>query len=228
MMYSRALALELVTLAEGAYSIETDGDCTLPVGYTPAVPITIEQEHEPFLLASDQIKIWGYKTTVGITGSPVIVFRGTQTGGEWGEDGLALPMESHCGYRVHKGFFQVYTAIRESLAKVLDGELTALFVGHSLGAALATLAWLEFGGDLFTFASPRVTDPVGAKAMWDGQTVRVINTNDIVPNVPPDAQPLWPFRHGGTEIRITGPGELWDKKNAHCLETYRAGIVKAA
>ena len=79
-----------------------------------------------------------------------------------------------------------------------------VITGHSLGAAIATLCWADLGGDLMTFASPRVGDPAFGTALWNGQTVRVINASDIVPDVPTDP----PFRHGGTEVKVQGPGGL--------------------
>jgi len=97
-----------------------------------------------------------------------------------------------------------------------------VITGHSLGAALATLCWADLGGDLMTFASPRVGDPPFATALWNGQTVRIINAPDIVPDVPTDP----PFRHGGSVEKVEGPGSILDRALAHALTSYSTGLEK--
>jgi hypothetical protein len=93
-----------------------------------------------------------------------------------------------------------------------------VWIGHSLGAAIATLGWLDFGGEHFTFCAPRVGDVTLGNLMWSRGAVRVINDGDIVPGLPPDP----PFRQGGIEIRVHGP--TTDRHVAHALESVRKGI----
>jgi hypothetical protein len=74
----------------------------------------------------------------------------------------------------------------------IDSQL--FFAGHSLGGALATLsarhveAMDYFRADqplsLYTFASPRVGDPVFAQSFQRTETFRVANSEDLVPNIP--------------------------------------------
>ncbi|MFP5230001.1 MAG: lipase family protein [Acidobacteriota bacterium] len=221
MIYSRDFALELLSLNEAGYALALAGSCDLPAGYAPAEPILMEVSKRPAILRFDVMQVWGYLTFRKLTGQVIVDLRGTQDLAEWAEDAIALPMVDHFGHSVHRGFHEVYSAIQANLRTILEGRTgNVLFTGHSLGAALATLAWMEFGGELFTFAGPRVTDPAGAQALWNGQTIRVINAPDIVPDVPTDP----PFRHGGYEVRVDGPGSYFDRKLAHSVASYRIGI----
>jgi hypothetical protein len=160
-----------------------------------------------------------------------VVFRGTQfTSGfdflqEWAEDALSLPLERFGAGHVHLGFYGAYQALRQPLMDAIAavGAPDAngkVITGHSLGASLATLCWADLGGDLMTFASPRVGDPAFGTALLNGQTVRVINAPDIVPDVPIDP----PFRHGGLEQKVHGPGSLVDRPLAHALTSYVTGL----
>lgn len=223
MIFSKSLALDLCHLNEQAYVLATTGHCQLPAGFTDPVAIRMPSDGRPFFLQGDPLDIWGYITTRN--GILHIVFRGTQfTSGldfaqEWAEDALSLPLQPFPKGHVHLGFYGAWQALRGPLLAILDMTKPRVVTGHSLGAAIATLCWADLGGDLMTFASPRVGDPDFGTALWDGQTVRIINAPDIVPNVPTDP----PFRHGGQEIKVQGPGDL-DKVVAHSLYSYEQGI----
>ena len=137
---------------------------------------------------------------------------------------MSLPLEPMGAGHVHLGFYGAWEALRQAVLAAIAAAGAAakngkVITGHSLGAAIATLCWADLGGDLMTFASPRVGDPAFGTALWNGQTVRVINASDIVPDVPTDP----PFRHGGTEVKVQGPGGL-DKLAAHALTSYEAGL----
>jgi Lipase (class 3) len=219
--FSKATALELCALNEAAYTLATTGHVNLPDGFSPPVAIRMAAGDRPFFLRGDPLDIWGYATSNA--GKLYIVFRGTQfTSGldfaqEWAEDALSLPLQPMGAGKVHLGFYGAYQALRQA---VLDMGKPAVITGHSLGAALATLCWADLGGDLMTFASPRVGDPPFATALWNGQTVRVVNAPDIVPDVPTDP----PFRHGGFVQTVAGPGSMLDRVVAHSLTSYATGL----
>ncbi|MDP9053179.1 MAG: lipase family protein [Acidobacteriota bacterium] len=224
MVFSKAKALQLCALNEAAYDLATTGHCKLPNGFSSPAPIRMPPGDRPFFLRGDPLDIWGYVSTHG--GTAYVVFRGTQFtsglgfGQEWCEDALSLPLEPLGAGRVHLGFYGAWRALREVVIS-LTGTGPRVVTGHSLGAAIATLCWADLGGDLMTFASPRVGDPAFATALWKGQTVRMINAPDIVPNVPTDP----PFRHGGFEQKVYGPGSLLDRKLAHALQSYSIGLT---
>jgi len=223
MIFDKATALQLCALNQAAYKLATTGHCTLPEGFAEPQAIRMPPGDRPFFLRGDPLDIWGYVSSFG--GKTYVVFRGTQfTSGfdfaqEWCEDAASLPLKSLGPGKVHLGFYGAWEALRAATV-ALAGTGQRIVTGHSLGAAIATLCWADIGGDLMTFASPRVGDPDFGTALWNGQTVRIINAPDIVPDVPTDP----PFRHGGTPQKVNGPGSALDRGKAHDLASYAAGL----
>jgi triacylglycerol lipase len=129
-----------------------------------------------------------------------LIFRGTQTIEEWvGDLNIRLRPYPVQGYgQVHEGFLRTYNSIRKEIMQSLSvkGHTNRLLVaGHSLGAAMATLALPDIEASLnikvtsvFTFGSPRVGDDAFARAYntaFGRRSFRIVNTSDIVTSVPP-------------------------------------------
>jgi triacylglycerol lipase len=149
----------------------------------------------------------------------IVAFRGTQPD-QWSDvldDALFRqePWEHGPGH-VHRGFKaaleRVWPAMNPKLEE-LGASRTVWFSGHSLGAALATLAAARFPNTsgVVTLGSPRVGD-VTFVAEFDrrfsGRSLRYVNDSDIVTHVPP---PIFlPFRydHVGALRQITRDGEV--------------------
>lgn len=129
----------------------------------------------------------------------IIAFRGSSTSVDWIHDFIAqqveFPFVKNIG-ATHKGFTEMYSLLRASLFELiaeLDHEKPLYITGHSLGGALATLAAIDImcnssmtNVSVYTFASPRVGDPIFAKhynyivpVHW-----RFQNKHDIVPHLP--------------------------------------------
>ena len=167
------------------------------------------------------------KTVVGVNKTNLyICFRGTRGAQEWEKDGTVPLIQ--CSFladeniKVHEGFQDVYTVnndVDESLGSLQTQVFSYLsqdtlpsysniwVTGHSLGAALATLAVADIvtntnylGAIMYNFASPLVGNQdfvdffkskLGTGKCNDGNTNsnecswRVVNTNDVVPTVPP-------------------------------------------
>lgn len=111
-----------------------------------------------------------------------------------GDDGLAAHLES----------------LRRS-----QSDLSFWFTGHSLGAAIATLAADRFGDirGLYTFGSPRVGDE-GFVAQYGVNAYRFVNHNDLIPQLPPVTGLSLPFvddfQHVGDFKYITEDAHIID------------------
>ena len=112
--------------------------------------------------------------------------------------------------QVHRGFRDELDKVWPDIQVQLTASLSTLplyITGHSLGAAMATIAASRISNKveaLVTFGSPRV----GTKAFTENSKVvhfRVQNNNDDVPKVPPL---LFGFRHHGTNVYLTYNGKI--------------------
>jgi triacylglycerol lipase len=140
-------------------------------------------------------------------GSPspfgVLAFRGTTgTWENWWSNFSVWTTPSPSGGRVHSGFLQKFDSIWPEIASVLDSWTAPLFfTGHSLGAALATLATARRRpAALYTFGSPRVGDADFAKTLQGIPIYRLYNPGDIFTFLPPANGPFR-FRHVGEPIQ---------------------------
>ena len=131
----------------------------------------------------------------------IVVFRGTQSG-QWKDiltDAEAVLVPWPIG-SVHAGFKNALDAIWPRLNARLDAlsaGRTVWFCGHSLGAALATLAADRYPATrgVATVGSPRVGNPAFAdrfSAKLSDKTLRYVNDHDVVTHLPP---PLLGYQH---------------------------------
>jgi triacylglycerol lipase len=121
------------------------------------------------------------------------------------------------GLRVHKGFQSAYDSVKDEIEKglaTLDPKLPIYITGHSLGAALATVATKNLDvaskfkdriAACYTFGSPRVGNTKYDRA-FKAPIYRMVNTTDIVTVIPLLAMG---YVHIG-DIRYLGrnPGEF--------------------
>jgi triacylglycerol lipase len=146
--------------------------------------------------------------------SAIVAFRGTQPNERadvWSDIDF-LPTRWEKGGNVHEGFAAALDAVWDAIAARLRalGGRTVWFTGHSLGAAVATLAADRFGAPhgVYTLGSPRVGDPDFAaefNARHAGRSFRYVNNHDVVTHVPPSR---WRFSHVDSEQHFDGDGRL--------------------
>lgn len=142
----------------------------------------------------------------------VVAFRGSESSrrqddpdfrhvlADWMADFRVKLVSSGQGGRVHRGFKaaldEVWQFNRDGSPGGVERHLTELarerpgrtvwFTGHSLGAALATLAADRYGAvrGLYTYGSPRVGDD-DFVSDFHVNNYRFVNHRDVVTNVPP-------------------------------------------
>jgi triacylglycerol lipase len=170
-----------------------------------------------------------------------LVFRGTVTANEWVRD-LNLRLAA-CPYlasgKVHEGFLQTYQFFRpcilDTLAR-LNPRKRLFIAGHSLGAALATLALPDLASatgfkapSVYTYASPRVGDKTFAatyNGLFGSRSFRIANTSDMAVSLPLPVPFLGFiggfFTHVETPVVFTVQEE--DPEKNHIIETYLAAL----
>lgn len=155
-----------------------------------------------------------------------VVIRGTSTSHEWSNNFRFIPR--HFSVRdkakefsfggVHDGFADIYDSLNKELIEKLNYTLTrpgnfidrVIFTGHSLGAAVATLAYavflyrfsqMAFRTMGIMFGSPRVGNPSFGRTFYGiglpEAFVRYEMLHDPVVETPPVQIALWQFRHVG-------------------------------
>jgi triacylglycerol lipase len=161
-----------------------------------------------------------------------VVFRGTVTISEWISDASLSQVDYTYvanGGKTETGFTKIYASIRAAIVQKVaslagTGAYSTLYVtGHSLGAALATLAAPALAAQttlprpiVYTFAGPRAGNPLFASRYDEAVATswRVFNTNDEVPRLPnvvttvigppPEHRPeLFFYEHVDAEYPIT-------------------------
>jgi len=118
--------------------------------------------------------------------------------------------------RVHRGFNEALNHVWPEVEHVvaLHSDKLLYVTGHSLGAALATLAIARFDyGTLYSFGSPRVGSKSFANEFnyrFSGNSCerkrayRFVNNNDVVTRLP-----IRGYQHVGSLRHFTQSGKMW-------------------
>ena len=198
--YSRANARWLAELSRLVYRQDAEETDTPP---QPTQTQLLEKAgctRRRFFLSRKthtQAMLLEFDTTVPFA---VLVFRGTEQDIKDFVTDLTVGRLRHSDGKIdtHAGFTRALDSVWEGVAEVL-GRLRrpVFYTGHSLGAALATLAAARIAPTaLYTFGSPRVGDDefVATLRHMDGSIHRVVHGQDIVTTLPPEELG---FRHAG-------------------------------
>ena len=116
------------------------------------------------------------------------------------------------GGKVHRGFKNSLDEVWDDLIILIEKMrrkgVKIWFGGHSLGAALATLAADRYSNTagVYTIGSPRVGDS-DFRDRYHVQNYRIVNNSDIVTKVPPAGF----YRHVGEIRYIDGHGSVHDR-----------------
>lgn len=149
----------------------------------------------------------------------VVAFRGTEPGKlkDWMSD-LDTQFCEGCFGLVHNGFnlalSHVWAELNACIAAFQDQGQSLWVTGHSLGAALATLAAAGWRAQdkpvhgLYQFGAPRVGDRVFERTFnqdFGARNFRFVNNADLVTRVPLRAMG---YSHVGTLLYFTDKGKL--------------------
>eukprot|EP00698_Gefionella_okellyi_P002877 TRINITY_DN12741_c0_g1_i1.p1 TRINITY_DN12741_c0_g1~~TRINITY_DN12741_c0_g1_i1.p1 ORF type:complete len:277 (-),score=21.56 TRINITY_DN12741_c0_g1_i1:91-921(-) len=209
--FDRDFAYEVVPLAFAAYCNQADLESWTCIWCQDESKL-----HFVAYIDDEGTNTAGY---VGIVNDTIVLsFRGTKFDSldNWITDlktAHTTPYPSVPGAAVHIGFFEAYTAVQSQVYSQLNVARKqcshcrmALVTGHSLGAAIATLAVADANSPLrdldievYTFGSPRVGNQVFATYYngLDIPTWRMVHANDMIPHLPPTL--IW-FWHVAMEV----------------------------
>ncbi len=168
----------------------------------------------------------------------IIIFRGTQRTTEWIGDILLFQKnyEGFANSKIHSGFARIYKNLAQQtreIANHLNPSLPCYISGHSLGAALATLAAADLALlvpklkeqiRLYTYAGPRVGNPSFAQmhSQLVPNSYRIFNLADSIPLSPPTIFRNDVYSHVGEAWSfLTQYGDVLPN---HAVDTYRAAI----
>ncbi len=204
--YSRSNALWLAELSRLMYRHDTEENIPPPQPTRTSFLANAGFRQRQFFLSRETDTQAMLAEFAGTSPFAVLVFRGTEqvlkdfiTDLEIGQLALAGNKKD-----VHEGFREALDSVWSEIASAL-ARLTCpvFYTGHSLGAALATLAATRLAPKaVYTFGSPRVGNQAFADSLVNAPLYRVVDDEDVVTTVPPESLG---FRHAGTEYRLIAP-----------------------
>ncbi len=118
------------------------------------------------------------------------------------------------GLYLHAGFEAMALALHRDLLPRLEPAGELVLFGHSLGAAEAVILGMLLERDgyrvrrVYATGQPKVTDRAGAAKYRELPVIRVVNSNDPVPLLPPSSmdEPGSSYAHlGGEYVLLDGP-----------------------
>ena len=160
----------------------------------------------------------GFGAFRSVDGLAVIAFRGTEPDklADLGTDANIVPIAAPgIPGNVHAGFFRAFDALRPQVDEWLHAlgarVKTRVVCGHSLGAAMATIAAHVLRPDLLvTLGCPRTGDAQFVNAL-PCRFLRVVDCADLVPELPPA---LFGYTHPAPCLYIDRDGRQYDTPSA--------------
>ena len=172
--------------------------------------------------------------------SVLLAFRGTeQSPMDVATDLESLPVPWTAGGKVHAGFARALGKVWPQIEPWLQGHPgRSLYTGHSLGAALATLAAsLRRPARLIAFGSPLVGDGAFRETLAGAAIDRYVDCCDLVCRIPPEelgfrhvAFPTYIDRAGNVRTGVSAAEVIGDQIDARAeywaQYAWKAGNVK--
>jgi len=148
-----------------------------------------------------------------------LIWSGTVTLGMWKQDFKAFPMsisQDQPEVRVHEGFLEIYKSVKEKIKHLYDtkykgilGSEAFVISGHSLGGGVSPISAYDLVSSgtvadptsVITFGSPRSgnNDFAMEYKKLSLKSLRIFNTEDIVPMLPFPSVPVGFLFNGTSE-----------------------------
>lgn len=190
-----------------------------------------------YIPEGERFQVQGYVAQIPSKSSSIdqdikcmISFRGSLNVANWYADFLTMlrpwPLNELSGSewcrgcKAHYGFTEAYDELRASVHEAIEelGCTRMVLTGHSLGAAIATIASFDLRAAMgyqvdatWTYGKPRIgntefvtnfvqaaTEQGVSPPMW-----RIVHYHDPVPRAPPHLPGLHPVAHGALEVYYT-------------------------
>jgi len=211
-VYEQNLAIALVDVCFAVSAANCSGvNIPNPPGFTQQLRITGAEPTDGETLMFAYI-FWNDTQAI-------IAFTGTEFMSEWRSDfqfEQVAPTQINNyqpGMLVHKGFNDIYLSIRSKLISWWNSQTTiqTLFItGHSLGGALSTICAYDFAAlpttlVHYSYAAPRSGNSTFATAFNNKvpATIRINNTEDIIPQLPPAVYKGYNYEQTGGNAPFT-------------------------
>lgn len=132
---------------------------------------------------------------------------------------------------VHKRFYKAFTVVQHDMTSYIsllptNSATKIICTGHSLGAAIATVAAKELEADeLYTFGSPRVGNKTYVEYLHNSNVTpyRYVNNNDIITALP---FAFMGYHHFGDAIYFNHYGQIREQSAWQLLKDRVRGSIK--
>ncbi len=220
----------LCNLSQLAYFSEADGKPVLQ-----AMGLTLEafiddrkkqdsrgkliKDTQAYLVSTDDVVILSFRGTEPDSFKDVLA------------DAYLHPTDFPRGGKVHSGFYgalsgECWQEILSVLERPEISDRPLWITGHSLGAALATIAaaLLKPAG-VYTFASPRVGNSIFCALFNDMNSYRFVNCSDLVTQIP--IQNILDYQHVDSQKYFDAQGDLIERPSEQFIknDTFKARMA---
>lgn len=185
----------------------------------------------------DRPEPFGFVAQNNTSKNVFVTFRGTETPDDWLSN-ISINQTDHPWGAVEEGFAKLYAQCSPDVVGAVKsaGAPKVFVTGHSLGAAVATLAAADLtlnlvGVQLYNFASPRTGSPAFVETFNQkiATAWRTVNTEDLVTTVPLSTANLGSGKppHGllGAVLGVVRKLDFEHVGSAVCFTDFKGSIV---